>query len=78
MAKPKITAEELRAALGGDLQVLLEEVAEAVNQAEPGRIIAGSEEPVRDASAAFRRALYETALRLRQQREEADFSPSQD
>ncbi len=72
----RITAKELRAELGVDLDALMDEVVEAVNTAEPGRIIADSEEPVRDAVGEFRRALYQRAIELRQRRGEPAFSPS--
>jgi hypothetical protein len=71
----KITGRQLKEALGEDLERLLEEVAETLNQARPGKIIADSEEGVRDAAAEFRRRLYEKALELRQQQAGA-FSPS--
>lgn len=74
----RITGQQLREALGEDLERLLDEVAETLNQARPGRIIADSEEGVRDAAAEFRRRLYEKALELRQQQEAGAFSPSAD
>jgi len=74
----KITAQQLKAAIGGDMDELISEVVEAINNARPGRIIAESEEPVRDASAKFRRALYEKGIELRQQQSESAFSPSAD
>jgi len=74
----QITVAQLQEALGGDLGELLQQVVDAVNKASPGRIIADSEEPVRDASAKFRQALYERALELRQRQSEAAFSPSAD
>ena len=74
----KITGKDLKAALGVDLDALLDEVAEAMNQARPGKIIADSEEGVRDAAAEFRRRLYEKALALRQQQDASAFSPSAD
>ena len=74
----RITARELRAALGADFDALVDAVVEAVNTAEPGRIIADSEEPVRDAVGAFRQALYQRAIELRQRHGEPAFSPSQD
>ncbi|MHC4609824.1 MAG: hypothetical protein ACYS7M_05700 [Planctomycetota bacterium] len=46
-----------------------------MNSAQPGRIIADSEEPVRDASAEFRQRVYERALGLLQEKQKA-FSPS--
>ena len=74
----RITAKELRAALAVDLDALMDEVVEAVNTAQPGRIIADSEEPVRDAVGEFRRALYQRAIELRQRHGEPAFCPSAD
>jgi hypothetical protein len=74
----KITVEELKRALDGDIEQLYREVVEAVNKARPGQIIGDSEEPVRDASGEFRKRLYQKALELRQQRSEPAFSPSAD
>lgn len=71
----KITASELKKVMRGEVDTLIEEVVEAVNQAQPGRIIPDSEEQVRQASALFRQRLYERALQLRQQHSEAAFSP---
>jgi len=69
-----MTKEQLREALAGDFERLLDEVVEAVNQAPPGHIIDDSEEPVRDAAGQFRQKLFEKALELRSQREAS--SPS--
>ena len=77
MEDTKVTAEELEAAMAGDLKHLFAEVAEAMNAARAGQIIADSEEPVRDANAEFRQRLYQKALGLLQQKQEA-FSPSAD
>ena len=77
MEDGKITAEELEAALQGDFKRMVAEVAAAMNAAEPGRIIADSEEPVRDANGAFRQQLYQKAVDLLQAKQEA-FSPSDD
>lgn len=71
----KISAQQLEKALRGEFKTLIAEVVEAVNGAQPGRIIAESEEPVRQASALFRQRLYERALQFRQQHSEAAFSP---
>lgn len=70
----RVNAAELRQALAKDIDDLLDEVVAAMNAAEGGRIIADSEEPVRNASAAFRQRLYEKALSLLQAKQEA-FSP---
>ena len=75
MEDKRVTAEELEAAWTEDIHQLAEEVAEAMNSAQPGRIIADSEEPVRDANAEFRQRLFEKALGLLQDKQEA-FSPS--
>jgi len=75
MDNTKVTAEELKVALAGDIDRLAEEMAAAMNAAKAGRIIADSEEPVRDAHAEFRQKAFEQALRLLQDKQEA-FSPS--
>lgn len=77
MPDKKITPEELKAALNADIDRLLEQVAQAINNAQPGRIINDSEEPVRDANAVFRQRLYQKALDLLQDKQlQEDFSPS--
>lgn len=68
-----ISKEQLKQALSGDFERLLDEVVEAVNKAKGGHIIDDSEEPVRDAAGAFRRRLFEKAIELRSQGEA--FSP---
>ena len=70
----RISKEQLREALSGDFERLLDEVVDVVNRAQPGHILDDSEEPVRDAAGQFRRKLFEKALELRGQREA--FSPS--
>lgn len=75
MGGQRVSKDELKRALAEDFDRLAEEVAEAMNAARDGRIIADSEEPVRDANAEFRQRLYERAIRLLQQKQEA-FSPS--
>jgi len=77
MEDKKITAEELLAALDLDLNDMAQKVADAINNATPGAIIAESEEPVRDANAEFREKLYQKAIDLLDEKQEA-FSPSQD
>jgi hypothetical protein len=72
----KISAPQLEKALRGEFRTLVAEVVEAINQAQRGRIIADSEEPVRQATAVFRRRLYEKAVQLRQKQSEPAFSPS--
>lgn len=64
MDDQRITAEQLMAELQGDLRVLAEQMAAAMNAAKAGRIIADTEEPVRDAHAVFRQQAYQKALDL--------------
>jgi hypothetical protein len=70
-----ITVEELKQAMAGDFERLAERVAAAMNGAKDGRIIADTEELVRDANAVFREQMYAKAIGLLQNRQEA-FSPS--
>jgi hypothetical protein len=79
MEDKRITAEELAAELQADLKVLSEQITQAINTARYGRIIADSEEPVRDAAAVFRQKAYQRALDLLQKKAlQEDFSPSKD
>ncbi|MGE4286970.1 MAG: hypothetical protein AB7F23_10290 [Phycisphaerae bacterium] len=77
MEDKKISVEELKAALGSDIEFLLKEVADSINNARPGSIIADSEEPVHDAVGRFRQLLYEKAIE-RLQENQASFSPEGD
>jgi hypothetical protein len=75
MEDKRVAPEEIEAALAADFRALAEQMAAAMNQARDGSIIADSEEPVRDAHAAFRQQAYQKALDLLQAKQEA-FSPS--
>jgi hypothetical protein len=75
MEDKKVTAEQIKAMLAGEIDTLAEEMAAAMNAAKAGRIIADSEEPVRDAHGKFRRQAYQKVLSLLQAKQEA-FSPS--
>jgi TolA-binding protein len=77
MADNRITAEQLQAELQADVKLLAEQMAAALNNAHAGRIIADTEEQVRDAHAVFRQKAYQRALDLLQsQALQEDFSPS--
>ena len=71
----RITAEQLKAAMAGEMDQLFVDMAAAMNSAKAGRIIADSEEPVRDAHAEFRQRAYQKAMELLQAKQES-FSPS--
>ena len=75
MEEQVISAEELKAALAGDLDELVAKIQAAMNAAKAGSIIADSEEPVRDAHAEFRQRAYQKAMELLQAKQES-FSPS--
>jgi hypothetical protein len=77
MEDQRITADQLDAVLEQEYQALKQKICDAVNAAKAGRIIADSEEPVRDAHAVFRQQAYQKAIDLLSQRlaQEA-FSPS--
>jgi hypothetical protein len=55
----------------------LGQVADAINEAPPGQIIAGSEEQVRDLFADLRQHAFETGLQMRVDAAEAAFPPSE-
>ena len=75
MEEKRVSVEELKRALTADFDRLAEEVAQAMNAAHDGRIIADTEELVRQANAVFREQMYAKAIRLLQDQQEA-FSPS--
>jgi len=75
MEGQEISVEELKRVMAADFDRLAEQVAAAMNAAKDGRIIADTEELVRDANAAFREQMYAKAIRLLQREQEA-FSPS--
>ncbi len=55
---------------------MLGKIADAVNEALPGKIIKGSEEKVRDLVASLRTRAFEVAVQMRMDAAEAAFSPS--
>ncbi len=75
MEDRQVSVEELKRAMAADFERLAEQVAAAMNGAKDGSIIADTEELVREANATFREQLYEKAIRLLQNKQEA-FSPS--
>ena len=70
----QVSVEELKQAMAADFDQLAHEVAAAMNAAQTGRIIADTEEVVRDAHAQFRERVYARAIGLLQSKQEA-FSP---
>jgi hypothetical protein len=76
-ATPKLSRDEFIQAMRQEMEAMLGRVADAVNDAPPGRVIAGSEEPVRDLFADFRRRAFEAAVQMRLDAAEAAFPPSE-
>jgi hypothetical protein len=72
----KLSREAYVQAMRAQLEEVLGQVADAVNGAPPGQVIAGSEEQVRDLFAAFRQQAYEMAVQMRVDAAEAAFPPS--
>ncbi len=74
--KPKLDVTQLEVLVREDLEKCLAEVAAAVNQARDGAVIDESEEPVREALARLRQAIYPKAIQRKVDAAEAAFSPS--
>lgn len=75
MEGKRVTAAEILAEIGIDVERMAEKVADAINHAEAGAIIDQSEEPVRDAHAELRQKTYQKAISLLEKNQQA-FSPS--
>jgi hypothetical protein len=74
---PKLSRDEFIEQMRTKMEEALGKVADAVNEAPPGRIIAGSEEEVRDIFADLRKDAFEAALQMRVNAAEAAFPPSE-
>jgi hypothetical protein len=75
-ALPKLDREALRKRMMAEFERTLTEVANAVDEAQRGRLIRDSEEPARVALDRFRQVLYETAMQAKLEAAEAAFPPS--
>jgi hypothetical protein len=69
-------ADELAARMREQFEQLCKDVTAAVNSAGPGRVIADSEEKVRDLLARFRQQTYQAAVQLRLEAAQAASPPS--
>jgi hypothetical protein len=74
--EPKLSREAFIEAMRQRVDEVLGKVADAVNDAQPGKIISGSEEQVRDLFAQLKQQAYEQALQMRVDAAEAAFPPS--
>lgn len=66
---------EFVARMQADCRRIMEQVADAVNDAPTGNVISGSEMPVRDLFADLRQKAFETAVQMRTDAQESAFSP---
>ena len=73
---PRVPPEQFAESMREEVQQYLKQVMEAVNQAPDGAGISGSEEQVRDITAAMRQRIYEQAIQKRVDAAEAAFPPS--
>jgi hypothetical protein len=76
MALPKLDREAYQNQMRAEIERVLQEVADAVDNAPQGRVIRDSEEKARDALDRFRRVAYERAVQMKVNAAEAAFPPS--
>jgi hypothetical protein len=76
MQEPRVAKQVYIESMRAELEGLLGEVMEAVNEAPAGRVIADSEEEVRQLMHEFRRRAYERAVQMRADSAESAFPPS--
>ena len=72
----KLDVTQIEILVREDIEKCLQEVTAAVNQAHDGAVIDESEEPVREALARLRQAIYQKAIQMKVDAAEAAFSPS--
>jgi len=74
---PKLDREAYRQQMRAEFERVLDEVADAIDEAPKGRVIRDSEERARDALDRFRQIAYEKAMQEKIKAAEAAFSPSE-
>jgi hypothetical protein len=75
---PKLDRAAYIALMRQQMEAMLGQVADAINTAPDGEIIAGSECQVRDLFGTLRQQAYEIGLQMRADAAEAAFSPSEE
>ncbi|MBY0524507.1 MAG: hypothetical protein K2R98_13975 [Gemmataceae bacterium] len=76
-AIPEFCREAFLDAMREKMEATFRQVADAVNAAPAGYLIAGSEEKVRDLFANLRHQAFEVSLQMRVNAAEAAFPPSE-
>jgi len=74
---PKLSRDDFVNQMRQEFERILGQVADAINDAPPGRIISDSEEKVRDLFADLRQLAFEKGLQMRIDAAEAAFPPSE-
>jgi hypothetical protein len=74
--QPKMARQQFVEAMREKFEAMLGKVADAINEAPPGKVISGSEEQVRDLFADLRQQAFELGLQMRLDAAEAAFPPS--
>jgi hypothetical protein len=74
-SQPQASADALIARMRQQFEKLCQDVTQAVNAAEPGRVITDSEEKVRDLLARFRQQTFQAAVQLRLEAAQAALPP---
>jgi hypothetical protein len=77
MVTPQMDRETFKRRMRTELEILMENMADAIDNAPAGRIIRDSEEKVRDLFAEFRQKAFEQATQLKVDAAEAAFLPSE-
>ena len=72
----RVNPEVYVAAMRSEVEDILKQVMEAVNRAEDGRVISGSERPVHELAERLRQRVFEQAIQMRIDATEASFPPS--
>ena len=73
---PPLDRQAYIAQMRQQMETMLGQVADAINNAKDGEIIAGSECQVRDLFGTLRQKAFEVGLQMRTDAAEAAFSPS--
>ena len=73
---PPISAARLKALLHDKVDAFAEDLVRSINAAKPGRLIADSEEPVREAIHDWGRVAFEALVQEKIAAAEAAFPPS--
>lgn len=73
----KMNKEAYVAQMQVECRRIMEQVAEAVNNAPTGNVVSGSEMQVRDLMGELRQRAFETAVQMRIDSHESVFSPSE-